>query len=96
MYWAMRFGLASGAGIIGAMSCPGQLPAPMQPLWHGACTATAFPHAPNEERTMDREQMKELILQSLEHERGGVEVYETAVEAAVNDDLREEWTEYLE
>ena len=45
---------------------------------------------------MDREQMKELILQSLEHERGGVEVYETAVKAAVNDDLREEWTEYLE
>ena len=45
---------------------------------------------------MDREQLKQLILQSLEHERGGVEVYETAVEAAVNDDLREEWTEYLE
>ena len=45
---------------------------------------------------MDRQQLKQLILQSLEHERGGVEVYETAVEAAVNDDLREEWTEYLE
>ena len=45
---------------------------------------------------MDREQLKELILQSLEHERGGVEVYETAVESAVNEDLREEWTEYLE
>ena len=45
---------------------------------------------------MDREQMKQLILQSLEHERGGVEVYKTAVKAAVNDDLREEWTEYLE
>jgi rubrerythrin len=45
---------------------------------------------------MDRRQLKQLILQSLEHERGGVEVYETAVEAAVNDDLREEWTEYLE
>ena len=45
---------------------------------------------------MNREQMKQLILQSLEHERGGVEVYETAVKAAVNDDLREEWTEYLE
>jgi len=45
---------------------------------------------------MNREQLKQLILQSLEHERGGVEVYETAVEAAVNDDLREEWTEYLE
>ena len=44
---------------------------------------------------MNRNQLKELILQSLEHERGGVEVYETAVECAVNDDLREEWSEYL-
>ncbi|HWA46682.1 MAG TPA: hypothetical protein VG742_00340 [Dongiaceae bacterium] len=40
-------------------------------------------------------QLKELILQSLEHERGGVLVYQTALECAVNDDLREEWTKYL-
>lgn len=39
--------------------------------------------------------LKELILQSLEHERGGVLVYQTALECAVNDDLREEWTNYL-
>jgi rubrerythrin len=45
---------------------------------------------------MDRPQLKELILQSLEHERGGVKVYETAVSAAVNDDLRDEWTRYLD
>ena len=45
---------------------------------------------------MNTTQVRELLLQSLEHERGGVEVYETAVESAVNDDLREEWTEYLE
>ncbi len=44
---------------------------------------------------MDREQLKELILQSLEHERGGVQVYETAVKAAQNGDLREEWNKYL-
>ena len=44
---------------------------------------------------MDRQQLKQLIVQSLEHERGGVEVYETALEVAVNDDLRKEWTEYL-
>ena len=44
---------------------------------------------------MDRHQLGELLLQSLEHERGGVQVYETAVAAAVNDDLREEWSEYL-
>ena len=45
---------------------------------------------------MDSKQLKGLILESLEHERGGVQVYETAVEAAVNDDLREEWSEYLD
>ena len=45
---------------------------------------------------MNRKQLEELILQSLEHERGGVEVYRTALESAVNADLRREWTEYLE
>jgi hypothetical protein len=45
---------------------------------------------------MDRAQFTELILQSLEHERGGVQVYETAVKAALDDDLREEWHRYLE
>jgi hypothetical protein len=42
------------------------------------------------------EQVIELLLQSLEHEKGGVEVYETALECAVNDDLKEEWEKYLE
>ena len=41
-------------------------------------------------------QLKELLLQSLEHERGGVLVYQTALECVINDDLREEWTKYLE
>jgi len=41
-------------------------------------------------------QLKELLLQSLVHERGGVLVYQAALECAVNDDLQEEWTEYLE
>jgi rubrerythrin len=45
---------------------------------------------------MDSAQLKELVLQSLEHERGGVQVYETALQAAENEDLHEEWTEYLE
>src|SRR5687767_1505346 len=40
-------------------------------------------------------QLKELLLQSLEHEKGGVLVYRTALECVVNDDLREEWEEYL-
>lgn len=45
---------------------------------------------------MEPAQFKELMLQSLEHERGGVLVYQTALECVVNDDLRKEWTEYLE
>ena len=40
-------------------------------------------------------QLRELLLQSLEHERGGVLVYQTALECVVNDDLREEWEKYL-
>ena len=40
--------------------------------------------------------LKELLLQSLEHERGGVETYETAIRCAVSEDLRHQWSEYLE
>ena len=45
---------------------------------------------------MNQEQMHELLLQSLEHEKGGIQVYETAIECAVNEDLHEEWTKYLD
>ncbi len=44
---------------------------------------------------MNSKQLKELLLQALEHEMGGVKVYETALKCAVNEDLREEWQEYL-
>jgi rubrerythrin len=40
-------------------------------------------------------QVKELLLQSLEHEMGGVKLYEAAVKAAQNADLKEEWQKYL-
>jgi len=40
--------------------------------------------------------MEELLYQSLETEQGGVRIYETAVQCAQNDDVREEWTKYLE
>lgn len=43
----------------------------------------------------DQGGMKELLLQSLETERGGIKVYTAAISAAVNEDLREEWQEYL-
>lgn len=49
----------------------------------------------NETPTLDAT-VKSLILQSLAHEKGGVEVYTTALECALNEDLKEEWTEYLE
>ncbi len=45
---------------------------------------------------MNEQQVNELILQSLEHEMGGVKVYETAVSCAVDSDLEEEWTKYLD
>ncbi len=45
---------------------------------------------------MKQEQMQELLLQSLEHEKGGIQVYETALECAINDDLIEEWSKYLD
>jgi hypothetical protein len=41
-------------------------------------------------------QVRELLLEALVHERGGTLVYSTALECAVNDDLREEWESYLE
>jgi rubrerythrin len=42
-----------------------------------------------------RPQLKELLLQSLEHERGGVQIYQMALQCVLNAGLREEWTEYL-
>jgi len=45
---------------------------------------------------MQTQQLKQLLLQSLEHERAGVEVYETAIRCAVSEDLKHQWSEYLE
>ncbi len=45
---------------------------------------------------MERKQLEELLYQSLETERGGVRIYEKAVQCAQNDDLKKEWGEYLE
>ena len=44
---------------------------------------------------MNDAQLKELILISLEHEMGGVRIYETAVQCAQNPDLHEELDKYL-
>src|SRR5215510_453699 len=48
----------------------------------------------NQEVSMESMLFKELLLQSLEHERGGVQVYETALQCVQNEDLKEEWEKY--
>ena len=45
---------------------------------------------------MKTEQLSELIYQMLETERGGMQVYETALRCVVNDELQEEWEKYLD
>jgi len=45
---------------------------------------------------MKNEQVAELLYQVLETEKGGIQVYETALECVINADLRKEWEEYLE
>ncbi|TKR29551.1 ferritin-like domain-containing protein [Luteimonas gilva] len=44
----------------------------------------------------DTAQLRELLLQALETERGGIQIYENAIQSAVNEDLKQEWQEYLE
>ena len=45
---------------------------------------------------MKNEQVAELLYQALETEKGGIQIYETALKCVVNDELRKEWEEYLE
>jgi hypothetical protein len=47
-------------------------------------------------KAYDSTQLNELLYQALETEIGGIQVYENAVECAVNDDLRKVFGEYLE
>ena len=52
-------------------------------------------HSPLKESPMAiAPQVKELLLQSLEHERGGVLIYQTALACVLNDDLEKEWQTY--
>lgn len=44
---------------------------------------------------MNSAQFTELLMQSLEHERGGVKVYQTAIKCAQRPDLKAEWEKYL-
>ena len=45
---------------------------------------------------MNQEQLTNLLYEALETEQGGIKIYETAVSAVVNEDLKEEWEEYLD
>ena len=45
---------------------------------------------------MNEEQIHELLYQALQAEMGGVEVYQAALRCVENDELQEEWEEYLE
>jgi hypothetical protein len=45
---------------------------------------------------MEQKMVKELLLQALEHEMGGVKIYQTALKCVLNEDLKEEWEKYLE
>jgi hypothetical protein len=44
---------------------------------------------------MKKEQVHELLYQALETELGGIQVYQTALQCAVNAELKTEWQEYL-
>jgi hypothetical protein len=44
---------------------------------------------------MKIQQVEELVLQSLEHEMGGVKIYEAALTCVMNEDLKKEWQKYL-
>jgi len=45
---------------------------------------------------MKTEQLNQLLYEALETEMGGVQVYKTAIRCAVNEELKEEWEQYLQ
>lgn len=46
--------------------------------------------------TVNKKQLNELVLQMIETELGGEQVYRTALNCALNDDLKKEWEGYLD
>lgn len=46
--------------------------------------------------TLNTNHVTELLYQALETEKGGVQIYTTALRCALNKDLKEEWNKYLE
>jgi rubrerythrin len=64
-------------------------------ILRGSTTGISNAAIESEGRDMERQQLQELLYQSLETERGGVQVYEAAVRCAQNKDLKEEFEKYL-
>ena len=48
------------------------------------------------ENSLKSMQTVDLLYQALETEKGGVQIYTTALRCVINEDLKKEWTEYLE
>jgi rubrerythrin len=48
------------------------------------------------DKTVSTNHVTELLYQALETEKGGVQIYATALRCALNKDLKEEWNKYLE
>ena len=48
------------------------------------------------ENTLLTPHVTDLLYQALETEKGGVQIYTTALRCALNDELREEWQKYLD
>ena len=46
--------------------------------------------------TVNTNHVTELLYQALETEKGGVQIYATALRCALNKDLKDEWNKYLE
>jgi rubrerythrin len=46
--------------------------------------------------TLSTSNVTELLYQALETEKGGVQIYTTALRCAMNEDLKEKWNKYLE
>jgi hypothetical protein len=47
-------------------------------------------------KAIKMDQVHELLYQTLETQKGGIAVYETALKCVRHDRLREEWQEHLE
>jgi rubrerythrin len=45
---------------------------------------------------MKNQQLNQLLYEALETEMGGIQVYESAIQCATNDELKQEWQEYLD